>query len=276
MNPTHPCMTAHAKESHTMNWAASIGAVAIGGGMFLTAAGVALGKTGLVIAGAGVLGAGIIAFDSGERGGIFGRGGGSSSGGCGSGSGGGGDSSSGDGGCFIASTVVVLGDSMTKPIETVEVGDCVVARDKATGNTNSQRISRAFIHQVSATLPTPGASKAVQVVRDKTAAEVRNLPTRETALSPLASDISVPKLDSDIFARITPSPSVQQEVLAYCQAHPGSAASSGRPQILFSRGRYVALLGGSIERGKIGFGTSVASALRALDDVCRLSRPRRT
>jgi len=71
----------------------------------------------------------------------------------------------------------------------------------------------------------------------------------------------------EISVRLVTEPLLGGEVRKYCQAHPGGPASTCRPEILFSRGRYVALFGPSIEHGIIGFGTTVASALRAFDKI---------
>jgi hypothetical protein len=53
----------------------------------------------------------------------------------------------------------------------------------------------------------------------------------------------------------------------YCTQHPGSPAAVRHPRILVDRGRYVALLGRTIKRGILGFGSSVTAALRAFDDL---------
>jgi hypothetical protein len=53
----------------------------------------------------------------------------------------------------------------------------------------------------------------------------------------------------------------------YCAQHPGSPAAVRHPRILVDRGRYVALLGRTIKRGILGFGSSVTAALRAFDDL---------
>ena len=58
-----------------------------------------------------------------------------------------------------------------------------------------------------------------------------------------------------------------RDVEEYCRAHPLSPAALKHPRIVLDRGRYVALLGRSIGRGVFGFGTSVASALRAFDTI---------
>jgi hypothetical protein len=63
------------------------------------------------------------------------------------------------------------------------------------------------------------------------------------------------------------TPSIERDVKKYCEAHPLSATAMKHPRVLFYRGRYVALLGRSIGRGVLGFGTSVASALRAFDEI---------
>ena len=53
----------------------------------------------------------------------------------------------------------------------------------------------------------------------------------------------------------------------YCAQHPGSPTAVRRPRILVDRGRYVALLGRTVKRGILGFGSSVTAALRAFDDL---------
>ena len=53
----------------------------------------------------------------------------------------------------------------------------------------------------------------------------------------------------------------------YCRQHPGSPAAVRHPRILVDRGRYVALLGRTVKRGILGFGSSVTAALRAFDDL---------
>ena len=53
----------------------------------------------------------------------------------------------------------------------------------------------------------------------------------------------------------------------YCTQYPGGPAAVRRPRILVDRGRYVALLGRTVKRGILGFGSSVTSALRAFDDL---------
>ena len=58
----------------------------------------------------------------------------------------------------------------------------------------------------------------------------------------------------------------------YYVEHPGSPAAIQQPRILVRGGRYVALLGRSISGGVIGFGSTVASALRSFDDLYYISR----
>ena len=53
----------------------------------------------------------------------------------------------------------------------------------------------------------------------------------------------------------------------YCTQYPGGPAAVRRPRILVDRGRYVALLGRTVKRGILGFGSSVTAALRAFDDL---------
>jgi hypothetical protein len=59
----------------------------------------------------------------------------------------------------------------------------------------------------------------------------------------------------------------------YYASHPHSPAALRHPRILIDDGRYVALLGRSVNRGIVGFGSSVASALRAFDDLYRKVHP---
>jgi len=53
----------------------------------------------------------------------------------------------------------------------------------------------------------------------------------------------------------------------YCAQHPGSPTAVRHPRILVDHGRYVALLGRTVKRGILGFGSSVTAALRAFDDL---------
>jgi hypothetical protein len=55
-------------------------------------------------------------------------------------------------GCFIGSTPVLMADGLTKAIDTITVGDHVVARDEKTGITAVGAVSRIFRHRVSETL----------------------------------------------------------------------------------------------------------------------------
>ncbi len=63
------------------------------------------------------------------------------------------------------------------------------------------------------------------------------------------------------------TPAIQRDLEKYCRAHPLSPSAIKHPRIILDHGRYVALLGPSIRRGVVGFGTSVASALRAFDEL---------
>ena len=58
----------------------------------------------------------------------------------------------------------------------------------------------------------------------------------------------------------------------YYAEHPNSPAAIQQPRILVRGGRFVALLGLSISGGVIGFGSTVASALRSFDDLYSISR----
>ena len=75
--------------------------------------------------------------------------------------------------------------------------------------------------------------------------------------------------------RIEGDAAVMRDVEKYCSAHPSGAAAVRRPRIVIDHGRYVAYTGRSIKGGIIGFGTSIASALHAFDDLYpRPLRPR--
>ncbi len=67
---------------------------------------------------------------------------------------------------------------------------------------------------------------------------------------------------------------LQRDVEKYCAAHPAGAAALRHPRITIYHGKYVALLGRSINQGILGFGSSVASALRAFDDLYAKVHPR--
>jgi Pretoxin HINT domain len=56
------------------------------------------------------------------------------------------------GGCFTAGTPVLLADGLKVPIETVLVGDLVLARDEVSGETAPCPITKTFRHEVSETL----------------------------------------------------------------------------------------------------------------------------
>ena len=66
--------------------------------------------------------------------------------------------------------------------------------------------------------------------------------------------------------------STRRAVREYCQAHPDSPAAQRHPRVGWDHGRYIALLGRSLDRGIIGFGSSIASALHTFDDLYRKSR----
>ena len=66
---------------------------------------------------------------------------------------------------------------------------------------------------------------------------------------------------------------IRKDLTEYCRSHPHGPAARRHPRILVDHGRYVALLGRSINRGIVGFGSSVASALRAFDDLYTKARP---
>lgn len=66
---------------------------------------------------------------------------------------------------------------------------------------------------------------------------------------------------------------IRKDLTEYYSAHPQSPAARRHPRIFIDHGRYVALLGRSINRGIVGFGSSVASALRAFDDLYTKAHP---
>jgi hypothetical protein len=71
----------------------------------------------------------------------------------------------------------------------------------------------------------------------------------------------------------TMNPDIRRDMTRYCRSHPRSPSARRHPKILIDHGRYVALLGRSINRGILGFGSSVASALHAFDDVYKKAHP---
>ena len=58
---------------------------------------------------------------------------------------------------------------------------------------------------------------------------------------------------------------IQADTETYYARYPASPAANQQPAIIVDHGRYVAVLGSSIEQAIIGFGSSVCSALRAFD-----------
>jgi hypothetical protein len=63
----------------------------------------------------------------------------------------------------------------------------------------------------------------------------------------------------------------RRAVRQYFKSHPDSPAAKYRPRLGWDHGRYVALLGRSLEVGIVGFGSSVTSALHTFDDLYRKS-----
>ncbi len=57
------------------------------------------------------------------------------------------------------------------------------------------------------------------------------------------------------------------EAEKYYATHPFGAAALRHPRIRIDHGRYIACTARSIKGGVIGFGTSIASALRAFDEL---------
>ena len=60
---------------------------------------------------------------------------------------------------------------------------------------------------------------------------------------------------------------VAAEAEKYYAAHPLGAAAVRHPRITIDHDRYIASTARSIKGGVIGFGTSIASALRAFDEL---------
>jgi hypothetical protein len=58
----------------------------------------------------------------------------------------------GDGGCFTASTTVLMADGSRRPIGELAVGDVVLGRDEITGATDAGEIEQVFTHHVGRTL----------------------------------------------------------------------------------------------------------------------------
>ena len=119
----------------------------VGAGMGMAALGVAYEVTPVLVVGAIVLGVGIgfAAAGIGARG---------SSGGASSGSNTGSSSDSAGGtpsGCFVAGTLVTLGDGSRKAIETVDVGDLVLSQREDGGALGAQRVSHIWEHTVQRT-----------------------------------------------------------------------------------------------------------------------------
>ncbi len=58
---------------------------------------------------------------------------------------------------------------------------------------------------------------------------------------------------------------VRKEVEKFLEEHPLSPAGRLRPRLGQTSGMWLALLGPSVQEGKVGFGTSPVSALRAFN-----------
>lgn len=84
------------------------------------------------------------------------------------------------------------------------------------------------------------------------------------ALASLSSDVTD---ETENTASGLATPLIRREIKTYCEAHPNGPSATAHPRIMLDHGRYVALLGRSISRGMLGFGTSVRSALRAFDEL---------
>ncbi len=61
------------------------------------------------------------------------------------------------------------------------------------------------------------------------------------------------------------TPEATEKLLFYCLAYPSSPSAVRRPQLSIRDGLWIALLGPSVEKGIVGIGPSVESALRAFD-----------
>jgi len=61
------------------------------------------------------------------------------------------------------------------------------------------------------------------------------------------------------------TPEATEKLLSYCLAHPSSPSAVRRPQLSIRDDLWIALLGPSVEKGIVGIGPSVESALRAFD-----------
>lgn len=59
---------------------------------------------------------------------------------------------------------------------------------------------------------------------------------------------------------------VTEKAEIYFAAHPGSPSAVRRPTLSIRGGRWIALLGRSVEDGIFGFGSSVEAALRSFDE----------
>jgi hypothetical protein len=67
------------------------------------------------------------------------------------------------------------------------------------------------------------------------------------------------------YRTIDQMPAATEEVQSYCLTHPGSPSAVRRPQLSIRGDLWIALLGPSVEKGIVGIGPSVESALRAFD-----------
>jgi hypothetical protein len=57
-----------------------------------------------------------------------------------------------EGGCFSASTAVLMADGSRRPIGELAVGDVVLGRDERTGATGAAAVERVFVHRVGRTM----------------------------------------------------------------------------------------------------------------------------
>jgi uncharacterized membrane protein YgcG len=88
-----------------------------------------------------------------DPGGAVGGGGDGGGGDGGGGDGGGGDGGGGEsGGCFTADTWVLMGDGEARAIDSIAVGDHVLARSESGGPVASRRVKHVFRHHVAETL----------------------------------------------------------------------------------------------------------------------------
>jgi hypothetical protein len=147
------------KKDGSTNWADVGGKAAIMLGMAFVAGGMVAGSSTAAVVGSVLIIGGVVAVIAGggargsSAGGTdpsVGAGAGSSSEGAGSETGSAGGTP--ETGCFVAGTLVALGNGSRKAIETVEVGDLVLSQREDGGALGAQRVSHIWEHTVQRTL----------------------------------------------------------------------------------------------------------------------------